>query len=288
MLYIAEPKYIPRIWGSLMVSGSETPIGEIWWIYHDGKASSILRNPSKNDLTTVSDLHESGKLPGTHVYPVLLKTLHTSDRLSVQVHPGSDGGNFCKEETWIVLDALEGTWMMGGLSINDRELFIELLQQDRAEEVLQRIYIAEGDVYHIPPGTIHALGPGLEILEVQSNCDITYRLYDWGRTGINGVSRELHIEKGIEAIDWSNGGRPVAAGVNGIIDAHALDADYRISDLSGKLKIDIPGGALFYLSSGSAMAAGGEIRFPACLVADMDGGRFELDGSGYVIEPGGS
>ncbi len=288
MLYISEPRYVPRVWGSLTVAGSETPVGEIWWLYHDERASSVLRNTINGDTTTVDDLVSTDELPGKDEYPVLLKTLHTADKLSVQIHPGIGGGSLSKEETWIVLAAEKGAWMMGGLKDADMNIFLDLLRKGRAEEALQRISLVTGDIYHIPPGTIHSLGPGLRILEVQSNCDITYRLYDWGRTGTDGKPRELNIEKGIEAVDWSNAGRPVPAGTEGRVDRLKLKADYRISDIRGTSEMNIPGGALIFISSGSAAIQGSEVDSPACLIADREGGELVLIGEGYLIEPGGS
>lgn len=287
MLYISEPRYVPRVWGSLMADGQETPTGEVWWLFHEENTSSKLMNTSDGNSTTVDDLVSAGDLPGEKVYPVLLKTLHTAAKLSVQVHPGIDGGYLFKEETWIVLAAFEDAWMMGGLKATGRNLFLDLLRQDRTEEVLQRIDLREGDIYHLPPGTVHALGPGLEILEVQSNCDITYRLFDWDRTGVDGKPRELHIEKGLEAVNWSSGGRPVFAGLEGRVDRSKLNADYRISDIRGTLDMNIPGGALFFIASGRIEIPYGKVDSPACLIADMDGGKLALDGSGYLIEPGG-
>ena len=287
MLYISEPVYIHRIWGSRMTKEHETPIGEIWWLFQNEDASSKLRSTSDGNMTTVNDLVSTGELPCKKVYPVLLKTLHTAARLSVQVHPGIEGGSIRKEETWIVLAAKENAWMMGGLKVTGRNLLLDLLSQNRAEEALQRIDLAKGDIYHLPPGTVHALGPGLDILEVQSNCDITYRLYDWGRTGADGKPRELHIEKAVEAVDWSSGGKPVAAGSKGRVDRLKLNADYRITDIRGTTEMKIPGGALFFVSSGSADVRDSKFSSPACLIADTDGGKLALDGSGYLIEPGG-
>lgn len=289
MLYISEPRYVKRVWGSLAVEGFETPVGEIWWLFHERGVSSVLRNITDGNPTTVDDLVSADELPGKEdVYPVLLKTLHTAEKLSVQVHPGIGGGSFSKEETWIVLEAETGAWMMGGLKVIDRNLFLDLLRKERAEEVLQKIYLVSGDIYHIPPGTVHSLGPGLRVLEVQSNCDITYRLYDWGRTATDGKPRKLHIDKGIEAVDWSAGGRPVPAGTDGRIDRLKLKADYRISDIRGTKEMNIPGGALFFVSSGSVTIQGSEVDSPACLIADIDGGKLALRGEGYLIEPGGS
>jgi len=288
MLYISKPQYVPRIWGSLKVAGQETPVGEIWWLYHQGGSSSRLTNTSDGSLTTVDNLFSAGKLPGENAYPVLLKTLHTAEKLSVQVHPGIDGGSLRKEETWIVLEAFEGAWMMGGLNDVNMDLFLYLLKQKRAEKVLRRIDLKKGDIYHIPPGTVHALGPGLEILEVQNNCDITYRLYDWCRTGTDGKPRELHIAKGIEAVDWSSGGRPVSAGTEGRVDRHQLNADYRISDIGGTSETDVPGGAILFVSSGSVSIQNNEVDSPLCLISDTDGGKLVLNGAGYLIEPGGN
>jgi len=288
VLYISEPRFVPRVWGSLVSPGLETPVGEIWWLFHEERTSSLLRTASGEHPTTVDDLVAADKLPGEYVYPVLLKTLHTADKLSLQVHPGISGGSLCKEETWIVLAAEAGAWMMGGMNDIDRNLFLDLLRAGRAEEILQRIDLNMGDIYHIPPGTIHSLGPGLQILEVQSNCNVTYRLYDWGRTGAGGKPRELNIEKGIEAVDWSSGGSPVHAGTDGKIDRLKLQAGYRISDIRGTSNTDIPGGALFFVSSGNISLRGVEIDSPACIVADMGGGKLALKGAGYLIEPGGS
>lgn len=288
MLYISQPRYVPRVWGSFAAPGFETPVGEIWWLFHEEGASSLLLNASDGHPATVDDLVAADELPGESVYPVLLKTLHTAERLSVQVHPGIGGGNPAKEETWIVLSAETGAWMMGGLRDTDRNLFLDLLRAGRVEDVVQRIDLNAGDIYHIPPGTVHSLGPGLQILEVQSNCNLTYRLYDWGRTGTDGKPRELHLEKGIEAIDWSTGGSPVSAGTDGRIDPLKLKAGYRISDYEGILNTGIPGGALFFVSSGSVSIQGSEVNSPACIVADIAGGKLTLSGAGYIIEPGGS
>ncbi len=287
MLYLSKPRYLRRIWGSLQKEGSEIPVGEIWWLFHEKDCSSALTDPVSGAETSVDSLVLSENLPGKTVYPILLKTLHTADRLSVQVHPGTDEGTLFKEETWIVLQAEPGAWMMGGIN-SDRHYLIESIRLGRVEEVLNRIELETGDTYHIPPGTVHSLGPGLEILEVQSNCNVTYRLYDWGRTGTDGKPRQLHLKKGTEAIDWGSGGRPVSAGKHGVIDMCALDiCDYSIQYHKGQSEVDIPSGALFFLASGNLYVHNIEIHSPACLIADTNGGVLRLNGSGYIVETGG-
>lgn len=281
MIYLARPRYENRIWGSLGTGNGGVPVGEIWWIYHDAESSTPLKG-AEGRQSTVHDLVCRGRLPGVEKYPVLLKTLHTADRLSVQVHPGATGGSLYKEETWIVLDAVEDAWMMGGVLVPDRESFARAVESGNAETMIRRIHLARGDMYHIPPGTVHALGPGLTVLEVQSNCNVTYRLYDWGRTDSSGKTRELHVEEGTGAVDWSCPSSPVFLATDE--DLKDLSASYSIRRVSGERPLALPGGAIFYLSEGGASVEY-EIEAPACLLADLDGGEFDLKGGGFIIEP---
>ncbi|MFO8183479.1 MAG: type I phosphomannose isomerase catalytic subunit [Candidatus Aegiribacteria sp.] len=284
MLFLTEPLYVPRVWGSIPRRDGDLPAGEIWWVFHRGDDSAVLKDPSGSERTTVERLVSSGRLPGGSSYPVLLKTLHTADRLSVQVHPGATGGDLRKEETWIVLSAEPGAWMMGGLKGTDRDAFLRAVKEGRAEECLRRVPLEEGDAYHIPPGTVHALGPGLTVLEVQSNCDVTYRLYDWDRRDRGGGRRELHLKKGMNAVDWDSPGNPVPLSGDGIFRGGKLNADYSISHVSQNDTLRLPGGCIFFLCSGWALP-GSELQAPACLLADSGGGSFQLGGSGYLIEP---
>lgn len=281
MIYLARPSYENRIWGSLSSGHGSGPVGEIWWIYHDGNGSTPLKG-AEGRRCTIDQLVSRGRLPGGEAYPVLLKTLHTADRLSVQVHPGATGGDLFKEETWIVLEAVEGAWMMGGILDPDRESFIQAVESGKAETLMRKIPLASGDAYHIPPGTVHALGPGLTVLEVQSNCNVTYRLYDWGRTDGSGRTRELHVEEGTAAVDWTDPAVPVPLASEE--DFRALSASYSIRRVSGDRPLTLPGGAIFFLCEGGASLEY-KIEAPACLLADLDGGEFDLKGGGFVIEP---
>jgi len=92
VLYSTEPRFVPRVWGSLEIPGFEVPVGEIWWLFHEDHTSSSLCNIENGHPTTVDNLVTANELPGEFAYPVLLKTLHTADKLSVQVHPGLGGG----------------------------------------------------------------------------------------------------------------------------------------------------------------------------------------------------
>ncbi|WP_407427341.1 type I phosphomannose isomerase catalytic subunit [Treponema sp.] len=135
-------------------------------------------------------------------YPLLVKIIQANDTLSVQVHPDDsdakrlEGENERgKTECWYVLEAEEGASLIYGLKGNlSKEEVRAAIKENSLENLLNRVTVKKGDFIFIPSGTVHAIGGGLRLLEVQQSCNITYRLYDWGRP------REVHIEKGVEVI----------------------------------------------------------------------------------------
>jgi mannose-6-phosphate isomerase len=288
VLFLCDPRRVPRLWGSLP-GGDEGPLGELWWIYHDEDGSTLLTGPRGTETTTLDRLVRSGSIPGGVKYPLMVKTLHTRQRLSVQVHPGAFEGPGRKEETWIVLRALPGAWMMGGLRTEvGPESFVDLDLQG-VERVLHRIPLADGDIWHIPPGTVHALGPDLEVLEIQDNCDVTYRLYDWGRIGPDGKPRRLHLEQGMASIAPPPGGVPVRAGTGGRLFPDAiLGGSYALRQVAAPSTVPLSAGEVFFLAFGR-LSTDGEIHdSPACLIAADGGGDVKLvEGVGYRVIPGG-
>lgn len=154
---------------------------------------------------------ESGK------FPLLIKLLDANRWLSVQVHPDDTYGlahanDYGKTEMWVVLHAEPGAEVIYGLKAGvDRVHFAQAVAEDRVEEALRRVSVAKGDVVFVPAGTVHALGPGLLVAEIQQNSDTTYRIYDWGRMGADGKPRELHIDSSLEVIDWGETQPPLVA-----------------------------------------------------------------------------
>lgn len=135
-------------------------------------------------------------------YPLLVKVIQADDRLSVQVHPDDETaallegpGNVGKTECWYVLSAKPGAKLVYGLNGNPSRGELEAaLAQNALEPCLNQVEVRAGDFVFIPSGTVHAIGGGLRLMEVQQSCDITYRLYDWGRP------REIHVQKGLASI----------------------------------------------------------------------------------------
>lgn len=135
-------------------------------------------------------------------FPLLVKLLDAHDWLSVQVHPGDEyalanEGELGKSELWVVLQADEGAELIHGFRPGaDRESFAAAIAAGRAPEMLHRSAARTGDAFYVPAGTVHALGPGLVLAEIQQSSDATYRIYDWGRP------RPLHVDKALEVLDF--------------------------------------------------------------------------------------
>ncbi|MBV7259020.1 class I mannose-6-phosphate isomerase [Erythrobacter sp. WH158] len=137
--------------------------------------------------------------PPAELPQLLVKYLFTSEKLSVQVHPGNHNaldGEAGKEECWFVLHADEGAKLAIGF---DEELTSEQIERAARDGSIEGLLtwhdVKAGDVYYLPAGTVHAIGPGLSLVEVQQNSDTTFRLYDYGRP------RELHLERALAVAD---------------------------------------------------------------------------------------
>lgn len=137
-------------------------------------------------------------------FPLLVKVIQADDTLSVQVHPNDETAERLensrgKTECWYVLSARKGARLVYGLDDEySPEELEDAIENDYLEDMLFYADVKAGDFIYIPAGTVHAIGGGLRLLEVQQSSDITYRLYDWGR------GRECHVKKAIACIDESN------------------------------------------------------------------------------------
>ena len=152
---------------------------------------------------------EGKKILGRHArkfskFPVLIKFIDAAEDLSVQVHPGDEyaiknENQYGKTEMWYVVDCEEGASLYYGFAreVSTEEL-VQRIRDNTLLEVLNKIYVKKGDVLFIEPGTIHAIGKGNVIAEIQQNSNVTYRVYDYGRKDKNGKERDLHIEKALQ------------------------------------------------------------------------------------------
>ncbi|MDO9085390.1 MAG: hypothetical protein Q7U53_04180 [Anaerolineaceae bacterium] len=215
---ILQPTIKNYIWGGRTfekfadenLSDTE-PIAEIWVIYGENKVQNgQLMGNSLNDIVHLYGSELVGNRVESKIiekFPILVKLLDCNLWLSIQVHPNDqqaehlEGIDFSgKSEGWFVLDAEAGAQLIAGVKpdIDKLELEKSIRNGDLIDK-LQYHNISKNDSILIPAGTIHALGPGSIIYEIQQNSDVTYRVYDWGRPATAG--RQLHIDKSIEVAD---------------------------------------------------------------------------------------
>lgn len=140
-------------------------------------------------------------------FPVLIKLIDAKDNLSVQVHPSNDyalrvEGEYGKTEMWYIVDCDPGAELLYGFKHEiSKEEFAERIANNTLLEVTNNVPVHKGDVFFIESGTLHAIGKGILIAEIQQNSNTTYRIYDYGRVGKDGKPRELHVEKAKEVTE---------------------------------------------------------------------------------------
>lgn len=229
MLYPLRFKPImkPLVWGGhkLAAAGKklprnislETKIGESWEISGVPKNISVASNGflKSNNLQELIEVY-MGDLVGDAVFekyglefPVLIKFIDAGDMLSLQVHPGDElagekHGLRGKTEMWYVVDHEPGAFLYLGFKRTvSRGEYLRAVADGTLPDLLERYEVKKGDTFYIPAGTVHAIGKGVLVAEIQETSDLTYRISDWGRTGEDGKPRELHTEEALEAIDFT-------------------------------------------------------------------------------------
>ncbi len=183
---------------------------EAWMLSCNDAGETVIRNGPDSGRTLADVLFGAAESAlGTsfslsRYFPFLIKLIDAGRDLSVQVHPGDlyaqiHEGGFGKNEAWYILDAEEGATILYGFTRRiTREELRERVADQTLEEVLRKVPVKRGDVIYVPAGTVHAVGAGILLAEVQQNSDSTYRLFDYGRTDKNGKPRELHVEKALD------------------------------------------------------------------------------------------
>ena len=137
-------------------------------------------------------------------FPILAKFIDAKGDLSIQVHPSNEYAlahehQFGKTEMWYVLDCEPGATLYYGFQHQiSREEFQQRIQDNTLTEVLNAVPVEKGDLFFIPAGTLHAIRKGIVVAEIQQNSNVTYRIYDYGRVGVDGKPRQLHIQQALE------------------------------------------------------------------------------------------
>lgn len=220
---IFKPILKERIWGGTKLKSvfnkniTSDITGESWELSTvSGDISEVLNGEYKGKSLTdlISEFPQEilGKKIsekfGTE-FPLLFKFIDAKDDLSIQVHPNDElakkrHNSFGKTEMWYVMQADEGARIVVGFKENSsKEEYIENLENKTLLSILKEFPVKKGDVFFLETGTIHAIGAGIVIAEIQQTSDITYRVYDWDRVDAEGKSRELHIDLALDAINYN-------------------------------------------------------------------------------------
>ena len=217
-----EPILKKKVWGGnklnkLFKKMGKGNIGESWEI--SGVAediSEIAHGPLKGKTLTRLIGNYKEKLVGEKVYqnfgntfPLLFKFIDAREDLSVQVHPDDvlakkRHNSFGKTEMWYILDVeKDGRLILGFNEKMDQQKYLKSLSENSITEILNSEPVKKGDTFVLKPGTVHAIGAGILLAEIQQTSDITYRIYDWDRPDTNGQMRQLHTDLALDAIDFS-------------------------------------------------------------------------------------
>jgi mannose-6-phosphate isomerase len=222
-----EPVFKSALWGGRRLAElfpgapAEGPIAEAWVLSDQGEnvsrvAVGPLTGTTLRELMRMRRRELLGDLADRHdTFPLLLKFLDARESLSVQVHPNDELARTLasvprgKTEAWVVLHAEPDASIYAGLrAAVTRDEFEHALAAGTIEDYLHGFPAKPGDCIFIPAGTVHALGAGVTIFEVQQTSDVTYRLYDWGRVDARtGRPRELHVDAALACIDFDAGPR---------------------------------------------------------------------------------
>lgn len=218
-----KPIYKEKIWGGEKLSTflgrtiSGKHIGESWDISDYENDISVIKNgeftgKSLNEVIKKYKNEILGKeFPEVNKFPILVKIIDAMDFLSVQVHPDDiqaaklEGSSVSgKKEYWTVMQSDTGAYLYCGFNRKtSEEEYRTLVSFGRAEEVLQKFHVRKYDSFILNPGTIHAIGKGILLLEIQETADLTYRVYDYMRKNEKGEFRDLHLDKAMNVTNFN-------------------------------------------------------------------------------------
>ncbi|TAM59196.1 mannose-6-phosphate isomerase [bacterium] len=214
---LLTPRLAPAIWGGHALveqfgkAGSvREALGESWECWDE---NAVANGPLAG--RTLAQLREDygaalvGALDPKRVFPILTKIIDARDNLSVQVHPDDayarrvEHQENGKTECWYILEAAEGAALyLGWERATDRAEYERRVADGTLGALLRRVRVQAGEAYYLPAGTLHAIGAGIVLFEAQQASDLTYRIFDWNRVGVDGRPRALHVEKAADVLDF--------------------------------------------------------------------------------------
>ncbi len=214
--FMLKPSAKDYLWGGTRLNDEFKkdiplfPLAETWECSTHKDGASFANSGRFKGKTLAEILRKNPTFLGTNSrtvgeLPILIKLIDASDDLSIQVHPNDqyakqhENESFGKTELWYVLDADENSKLVYGLHTKtDKQTLVKSIEDGETLKLMARYNVSKNDVFFIKPGTIHALGKGILIAEIQQSSNLTYRLYDYDRKDGDGNKRELHIKKALD------------------------------------------------------------------------------------------
>lgn len=250
------PAFKDYLWGGVKLREEYnkkcdmTPLAESWELscHKDGQsvvASGELAGKKLSEYIEAVGSEALGKnAQAFDFFPILIKFIDAKSSLSIQVHPDDDyakrvEGEYGKTEMWYILEAEEGAYIYYGFNRNiTKEEYEERIKNNTILEVLNKVPTKKGDAFFIEAGTVHAIGGGNVICEIQQNSNCTYRVYDYDRRDKDGNPRELHIDKAIAVSNLKKAPELAGKGEDGVLAKCKYFTAEKL-DLSGKAEIRI-------------------------------------------------
>ncbi len=224
--FLLKPSGKDYLWGGNRLNEEfakdmeETPLAETWECSTHPDGPSFVSSGEYEGKTLSEVLKSHPEFLGEHAsvmgeFPILIKLIDAKQNLSVQVHPSDiyarehENGQLGKTEMWYVLDAAKDARLVYGLTHNcSREMIRSAVKNGTVGKYLQKIPVKKDDLFFIESGTIHAIGAGTLIAEIQENSNLTYRLYDYDRTDKHGKKRKLQLEKALDVANLTCSSEP--------------------------------------------------------------------------------
>ena len=224
--FLLKPAGKDYLWGGTRLKDDfskelqMTPLAETWECSTHPDGPSIIASGKHKGQLLKEVIEEHPEYLGTHPkgkdgLPILVKLIDAKKDLSVQVHPNDEyamkyeNGSLGKTEMWYVVDAAKGASLIYGFNHDmDRDTLARSLEEGSVPKYLQKIRIHKDDVFFIEAGTVHAIGEGALIAEIQESSNLTYRLFDYNRVDKEGKRRELHIRKALEVVNLKGSQEP--------------------------------------------------------------------------------
>ncbi len=218
-----RPAFRQCIWGGVNLGrvlgkklGGRKQVGESWELSTHPDGESVVADGKYEGKTLRQFIEIIGrdklgwKCQAFSAFPLLVKFIDAHRGLSIQVHPNDEyafphENQYGKNEMWYVVDAKPGAYIYAGFNRNvTRSEVMRRIREKTLEEVLQKIPVRPGETYFLRTGTVHAIGSGCIMCEIQQSSSVTYRLYDYDRTDERGTPRELHIEKALDVLNYKS------------------------------------------------------------------------------------